>query len=175
MPIILDPIPGGVAEGYYAKYATMRRKVGPLNLAAFSNLDASGQVYTEDSTIVQEGMDEADRYVDERARYCGITVDSLATSPHVIATSNVHFGRISDLASAIADAEIYRARGLTGDANNEEGQMSDMDKRAKAELDQIFSTMLGEQAASVGSNGAEVIKVPCAVPVYCGYWPHWRW
>jgi hypothetical protein len=167
----------GAADGYYAKHMKMSRKAGPNNLASYTNLDSSGNgTPTEDETILQEAMDEADRYVDTRARTMSLTADAGTTANHMVATDNVYFDRISDLASAIAVAEVYRARGVTGDAtNNAEGQMADMDKRAREELDDILEAVRIDQllaAGIAGSAGMEVIAAPCLRPYGYGY--GWR-
>lgn len=161
------------ADGYYAKHAKMLRKAGALNLASYTNLD--NDTTDEDEQVLQEAMDEADRYVDTRARVLRLTADSGATSPHMIAADNVYFDRISDLASAIAVAEVYRARGFTGDTNNQaEGQMADMDKRAKEELDQILDAVRIDQALAVGSDGMAVLTRPCNPWEYRGPLSGWR-
>lgn len=147
------------AEGYYAKHAKMLRKAGTHNLALYTNLD--NDTTDEDEDVLQEAMDEADRYVDTRARVKRLTADSGA-APHMIGTDNDYYERISDLASAIAVAEVYRARGFTGDTNNQaEGQMADMDKRAKAELDEIFGA-IGAADEEGGNDPGAFAMVPIA-------------
>jgi hypothetical protein len=149
------------AQGYYAKHLKMQRRAGVNNLAVYSQLD--NDLTTEDQDNLQNAMDEADRYVDIRARVMRCTADSDATSPHMIATDNVYFERISDLASDMAVALIYSARGFTGDSSNVvEGQMADMDKKARAELDEILGTLRIDQLTSAGdAGGIEVIQPAC--------------
>jgi len=169
------PVPGE-AEGYYAKHAKMKRKAGINNLAIYSNLD--NNTTDEDEDILQEAMDEADRYVDARALVLGVTADDGVTDGHILATTNTYFGRVSDLASAIAVAELYRARGVTGDAQNTaEGQMADMDAKAKAELDTILANIRIADEISVGSDGAEVLNThgratTTCRPCYPVAWPY---
>lgn len=148
------------AEGYYAKHAKMQRRAGIHNLALYSQLD--NDATSEDEDNLQNAMDEADRYVDIRARVLRATADTDATSPRMIGTANVYFERISDLASDIAVALIYSARGFTGDsANVVEGQMADMDKKARAELDEIFGTLRVDQLAAAGATGGIEVIQPC--------------
>jgi hypothetical protein len=124
----------GDAEGYYAKHVKMKDIAGPLNLAIYSALD--GDATTEDQAVLQFAMDATDRYVDGLARTYFLT----ALAPHMIADDDLDFGEISDLASEIAVAKVYRARGITGDAQSSiEGQMADMDKRAVERLREIFN------------------------------------
>jgi hypothetical protein len=86
--------------------------------------------------VLQFAMDATDRYVDGLARTYQLTT----VSPHMIAADDADFGEISDLASEIAVAKVYRARGITGDAQSSiEGQMADMDKRAVERLREIFN------------------------------------
>jgi hypothetical protein len=140
------------AEGYYAKRAKMLVRAGPGNLAKYSNLD--NDTTAIDEANLQAAMDWADNYVDTRARVLGLTADTTATTPRMLATDNVYFGRVSELASDIAVAYIYSARGFTGDSQQTvEGQMADMDAKARKELDEIIKAITSVDDDSTNDIG----------------------
>jgi len=169
--------PSGVStsvDGYYAKHQKMKFRAGVRNLAIYSQLD--NDATTEDEDNLQLAMDEADSYVDTRARVLALTADTGTSNGHMIGTDNVYFQRISDLASDIALAFIYSARGFTGDQSNVvEGQMADMDQKARAELDQILDAVRVAQAVAAGSDGAAVVVAQCRPCEYRGPLHRWGW
>jgi hypothetical protein len=141
--------PASLSNGYYAKHVKMQDIAGPLNLAIYSALD--GDATTEDQAVLQFAMDATDRYVDGLARTYQLTT----VTPHMIAEDDADFGEISDLASEIAVAKVYRARGITGDAQSSiEGQMADMDKRAVERLREIFKTRADADSVTTNDPGA---------------------
>jgi VIT1/CCC1 family predicted Fe2+/Mn2+ transporter len=159
------------AEGYYAKRAKMLLRAGPGNLASYSNLDSDTTAI--DEANLQAAMDWADNYVDTRARVLGLTADTAATTPRMLATANTFFARVSDLASDIAVAYLYAARGFTGDTQETvEGQMADMDAKARKELDEVLDAARVQQAIDGGSVGAAVYT---SCPTASYVLPAWGW
>lgn len=160
------------AEGYYVQHAKVIRKAGVGNFAQYSNLGDIDSLLADEANA-QEAFNEIDRYVDERARFFGLTAETGATPPHWIATTNASFGRISDLASADAIAELYQARGRSGDENNKaEGQMSDLRDAARKELDEILQALAARGVADAGTGGIEVVMPSCdPCRLYPAGWP----
>jgi hypothetical protein len=139
------------------------------------NLD--NDALTADEATAQDVFDRTDRYVDARARILGLTADAGATGGRMIATGSVWFGRLSDCASADARVEGYFLRGSTGAADGQgdqsraaAGQMNDMRRDARAEIDEILRAKLRGTGLTDGPAVIAAPRHPCvcdAIQVIC--------
>lgn len=148
------------ADGYYVSRETVLRTAGTDNFNAAFNLDPDSTV--ADEAIVQEVVDQADRFVDSRALVLGVA--AAGTDPHYVETSDPIFGMLSDWASRWARAQGYLLRGTTGDAQaTAEGQMQAMKDEAEKRIDELLKNKRWTVAGGIGFGLAATARA--ALPV----------
>jgi hypothetical protein len=169
MPLDLTPINPVLTDGYYAKRAKV---VLIANQAGFDkdfNLDPSANI--ADETLVQEILDQADRFVDSRAAFWGLPVGG--SGGHYIATADLPlWGRLSDLASSWARARGHLLRGEQGEPRaglftagqqGTDGQFTKMRKEAEKEIDELLRQRRDSSIAVGGTPGMQAFSIPACV------------
>jgi hypothetical protein len=137
-------------DGYYVKHAKVLRYAGALNLAAYSNLDASSPAAI-DPDVLQAYYDEVDRFVDFLARYVyGWTLAPGET--HLVPTTDPRFAVLSDAASQYAIPQVYGARGLLDTLTDaDKGKMENKERESEAMIREVLGSGLRVGSADLAA------------------------
>lgn len=163
MPIDLTPIPitsVGYPDGYLVRAAVTIARFGPFNADASIDLNNDGS-NTDMQATWAEAVEGIEGYFDSRARVYQLTADSDAPTGKMFGPGNPHFVRIRYLASLDMIPELYQARGINDENTGPQGQMTNLRKAVRAELDTILEALaVNATEITGGTDGITVIGCP---------------